>query len=72
MLVPFYYLPYYVPVSKSCDTSKIDLSSPITWLVILVMMFSIYFLLLIIIDLTDELFGRKLRRLIRKIRSRKK
>lgn len=71
MLVPFYYIPYYVPSSTS-GTSNIDASSPFYWLVKAIMILSIAILLFIVFDLADELFGRKVRRLIRKLRRRKK
>lgn len=71
MLVPFYYIPYYAPTS-TCDISNIDASSPLGWLVIAFMILSIVLLLFIVFDLADDLFGRKFRRLIRKLRRNKK
>lgn len=71
MLVPFYYLPYYVP-SSNCDNSNIDLNSPFGWFVIACMIISIAILLFMVFDLADDLFGRKVRRLIRNLRRRKK
>ncbi len=71
MLVPFYYVPYYVPSSK-CDNNNIDVSSPYGWFVIAFMIISIAILLFMVFDLADDLFGRKVRRLIIKIRGRKK
>lgn len=71
MLVPFYYVPYYVPSSKY-DNINIDVSSPYGWFVIAFMIISIAILLFMVFDLADDLFGRKVRRLIIKIRGRKK
>lgn len=71
MLVPFYYIPYYVPTS-TWDTNNIDINSPLDWLVIALMILEIAILLFIVFDLADELFGGKVQRLIRKLRRRKK
>lgn len=71
LLVPFYYLPYYAP-SYNCDITTIDVNSPFGWLVLAFMLVSIAIMLFLVFDLADELFGRKVRRLIRNLRRRKK
>lgn len=71
MLVPFYYIPYYVPSSTS-DTSNIDASNLYVWLVIALMILNIAILLFIVFDLADDLFDLNVRRFIRKLRRRKK
>lgn len=58
--------------SSNCDNSNIDLNSPFGWFVIACMIISIAILLFMVFDLADDLFGRKVRRLIRNLRRRKK